>query len=437
MTRVRTLFFLTCLMVSWRCALVAQSLDSSQSDIDMVRATYAKLIFASRLNEIRVGVLEKSEDDIEEVLLRSHLEVVLSDIKTGPVSDLMSVPLANLVTKPSGATLAVTPGPWTFQTTDGERLQGETASLKWKDSGHLAQDWNLPFSRLFELGAVDPGFTRYASFTARVSYSGQARQYQALFLFGRDASGQPITLPLDHIVGASVLQMLIQAPNTPDPLLAQPFRNRPESRDLINSMRAAPGCSPESRTQMCCSQSTGRCGVTDEILQEHGFTERGARSLDVHPATAPACPYCAYYNYYGAPDPQTDGPQTQGHITGAHQGNATFTPSCTYNLVQGACVPTCHVNWSGQPTESGILYAQILSYWYCHAETSNSNSMDFQGAGGTCSSSWGYGVSLCLFCFCPFSVSVSLPPVSVSTTSSSSVWTWGQGLSSTCKVAGQ
>jgi hypothetical protein len=263
MARVRRLLFGAFLIIPLTSALVAQS-DSIQSDINAVRATYAKLVFASRLSDLRENVLAR------QALPSQRLEIVLSDFKTGSVSDLKPVPIADLLTKPSGNTLAVTPGSWAFKTIDGQELRAEYATLAWRSSDHPTPDWNLPFARLFDIGAIDPGYIRYVSYTAKVSYSGQQRQYQSLFLFGHDAKNEPMILPLDKIVDGGLLS-LIEAPPTPDPLLAEPFRDQPETKSFLESLRATPGCSIEHRTGMCCDDASGRCGVTVETLKEHGF----------------------------------------------------------------------------------------------------------------------------------------------------------------------
>jgi hypothetical protein len=410
--------------------LVGQTSNSAQSDADVVRATYAKLVFASRVTEISESAGQMSDGNLEEVLLRPHLEIVLSGISTGPVSDLRSVALESLVTKPSGRTLQVTPISWAVQTTDGRELRGGGASLHWLDAGHLAEDWDVPLGRLIESGVIDSGYTRYASFAAKVTYSHETRQYQALFLFGHDVEGRPTILPLDHIVGGSALKMVIEAPSIPDPLLAPDFRYRPETADLVRSMRAPAGCSQEPVTQMCCDEENGRCGVGADQLRQHGFLSGGtgarASSREVGTPQQTSCDVCSGYNYSATADPTTDGVEQQLHITGYHEGFATFTPRCTYSLTSGKCSPLCKVAVSSASvSESGLVKTS------CHATASSQNNKDTYGT-GQCESSWGYGVVPCLFCACGLSVSVGLPTqtgsATVTVSGGSAIWTWGQGV---------
>ena len=276
MTRIRELLLLICFAASSSYLLTAQSQESAQADIDMVRATYAKLIFAARIGDIREGVLSGDVDRKER--LRLHLVVTLSDMKTGPVNDLRKMQYTDVITKPSGNVLAVTPGSWTLKTKDGRLLLGETASLSWTNHGLNVELWQSFEDRHILFGqaldeTVGKEYTRYAWFTAKVSYAGQERQYKALFLFGQDAAENPVTLTMDSIVGggASELHSFIDAPVTPDPLLEEQFRNLPETKKLIKSMRASPSCTPEPRTKMCCDEASGHCGVDADTLQRHGF----------------------------------------------------------------------------------------------------------------------------------------------------------------------
>jgi hypothetical protein len=261
----------------------AESSDSARANEDMVRATYSKLVYATRLSSLR----EKYSSGVEP----ANLHVTLSPIRTGPVSEIRSTMLAELVSKPSGRTLAVTPITWTYKTAAGIELHAEGASANWRDSTDLSEGWNLPIGQLLDNGTLDPGYTDYASFTVKISYLGEQRQYQTLFLFGRDASGKEICLPIDQIIGLSTLLTLIQAPVTPDPLLADRFRNRPETREFLQALQAPPGCSNESRTQMCCDQTSGKCGVSTETLLQRGFPV--SDSMKSHKVQTTATPECS------------------------------------------------------------------------------------------------------------------------------------------------
>jgi len=179
--------------------------------------------------------------------------------------------LSDLVTKPSGKILDVTPGTWQYTTADGQApLIGEIAMIQWTNREYLSsENWDQPIGHLIDMGVFDSGYARYVSYVATVSYAGQERQYPAFFLFGSAPGNSSMVLPLDDVIGG--LSAIMQAPVTPDPLKAPLFRGMTEATALINLMRAPDGCTPESRTQMCCDETTGMCGVSAETLKDHGL----------------------------------------------------------------------------------------------------------------------------------------------------------------------
>jgi hypothetical protein len=311
----------------------AESSDSARANDDMIRATYSKLVYATRLSSLR----EKYSSGVEP----AKLHITLSPIRTGPVSEIRSTMLAALVSKPSGRTLAVTPVTWTYKTAAGNELHAEGASADWRDSPYFSEDWNLPIGQLLDNGTLDPGYTDYASFAVEISYLGEHREYQTLFLFGRDASGKEICLPIDPIIGLSTLLTLIQAPVTPDPLLADPFRNRPETREFLQALQAPAGCSNESRTQMCCDQTSGKCGVSTETLRQRGFpVSDSKKSHKVQTtATSECSANCSVFNEIGTADSLSGLDMTQ-YATGEHS-----------NTVDGeGNSNTCRRSWATPPS---------------------------------------------------------------------------------------
>jgi hypothetical protein len=127
----------------------------------MVRAAYSKLVIASRLSALREKYTSGGN--------LGRLNIILSEIKTGPVSGISTEMLADLVAKPTGRTLGITPVTWNYRTTTGQELRAEGATAVWRDSGYLAEDWNVPVGQLLDNGTIDPGYTEYASFTVNLS----------------------------------------------------------------------------------------------------------------------------------------------------------------------------------------------------------------------------------------------------------------------------
>jgi hypothetical protein len=168
-------------------ALCQNSLDNART----VRAVYAKLMIASRIHQLMEGGPLSAQDDL--------LDVELSDIKSGPVADISATLLSQLVTKPSGLVLEASAGEWSFKDENNKIARTTQVNAEWKEAGYLTEDWDIPMDRV--LTGEYALYTRYASFSAKVSLQGRQRRYAAMFLFRQDESGRTRVLTLDHIVG--------------------------------------------------------------------------------------------------------------------------------------------------------------------------------------------------------------------------------------------
>lgn len=420
MKPVRTLLALSMgLITTWGSAVLAETPNSAQANVDMVRAAYAKLVFATQLSALREAYTSGANS--------GRLKVTLSSIKTGPVSEIKSQLLSDLVTKPSGRTLSVSPVNWTYTTNGGQVLRAEGATALWTDSGYLAEDWDVSVGALLANGTLDHGYTAYASFTVSLSYLGERRQYPALFLFGSNASGRPMTLPIDHIIGISALQAIIEAPSTPDPLLADRFRTQPATRAFLQSLQAPENCSTESRTQMCCDHGSGNCGVSSETLGQHGFSVSRSMSYIDQGIASPECQFaCSTFNTTGSPVTEYSANDTSDHITGYHSGSVQFQSHCTYSGDSLPCVGLCHVAVLNPVTsETGVK-----TIYSCHQEVTSTTGNDAEGT-NTCSAAWGFGVAGCHFCLCGLTVGISYPPANVSLGGGGNdLYKWGWGLTS-------
>jgi len=383
-------------------ALTSQA-QSSSPDAMTVRAIYAKVEMASQLQDLRdqLGNPNPTKKSIHDA---GSLHFVLSEIKTGSINDIRSLMLADLVTKPSGRTLFVTPSRWNFTASDGETLHAMSAQISWTQSPYFTEDWNIPISRVIDMGVIDPAYSRYASFTVRAIYQGEQRDYQALFLFSDDPEKQSTVFTVDHIIGMSALQTLSADQSLPEPLLAQPFRTRPEVSSFIEWWRGQPGCSTDAHTGMCCNPATGQCGVSSRALQVKGL---GAiQSSNVLPAgSACGAPCPASSTTTITPNPFSDINDTTGHLQNElnpndpsyHSGHVTFNAVCNYSRSTAPCTGTCNVLVANPGTvELGATNG-------CHVMVPFSDSTTTP-AGGTpplpCSTTWGYKVRLCKFCTC-------------------------------------
>jgi hypothetical protein len=372
--------------------------QSSSQDAMTVRAIYAKLELASQLNEVRSRLVSpnakpKSVNGAE--ALTGALHVVISDIKTGPLDDIRSVTLADLVTKPSGRTLLVTPSQWNFMTAGGETLHAMGAQVSWTQAPYLTEDWNIPVSRAIDMGVIDPAYSRYASVSARAIYQGEQRQYRALFLFSDDLEKQSAVLPLDHIVGLPALQTLSADQSVPETLLAQPFRTRPEVSNFIEWWRGQPGCSTDAYTGMCCDPSTGQCGISSRVLQTKNL---GAIEPSSVQFAAASCGGTCRSNTSGTIGQYGDtdfvGHAQDAGVPSDHEAHIEFHYVCTYSA-KSPCTGTCDVHLSFvQTVERGPVTSA------CHVLTTFGSGTTTPAGGGPCSNTWGYTVRACNLCTC-------------------------------------
>jgi len=403
--------------------------SSGSPDALVVRAVYAKLVHATKVRALREYVYDaqSKEPDIADSLVIS-----LSDIQTGPLSDILGRRLSELVTKPSGSVLRTAPGTWTHRTEEGMELEGAMASLRWADAKYLTEDWDVPMSRV--LGAIDPGYSRYAAFSVNLAFDGRKRQYAAMFLFGEDEAGKPMILPVDHIIGIPALSGILTAPALPQPLLLPEYAARPRVSDFIKSLQASPQCIPEPQSGLCCDETTGKCGVRSEawpvpasasaIQDAAAFASDGLSAEIVRPIPLDST-WCTLHNADGPSNPQSQS-DTGGHIDGDHYINVSYTGHCTYS----GCAPcgvTCHVSTDSLDAEDvGLTWGWVLSD-FLHVVGTNTAQVDGGGANQSCSAGAGAGVRSCLFGLCNVTVTVGVSGSSVQI-SSDGFWTGSTGL---------
>jgi hypothetical protein len=318
--------------------------------------------------------------------------------------------------------LLVSPSHWNFLGAGDQNLHAMTAHISWTDSPYLAEDWNVPISRLIDMGVIDPAYSRYASFSVQAIYQGDKRQYQALFLFSDDPEKKSTVLPFDQIIGVSALQALSADQSLPEPLLAQAFRGRPEVSSFIEWWRAQPGCSTDAVTGMCCDPATQQCGVSSKVLQMKGFGAIQSSSVLPQVNCGPAC---SAFNTSTDLGFHSD-VDTTLHLTGNHFGAVEFTGDCSYTGSRSPCAGVCNVTVNPKGLgESGFPST------FCHVIASVENGQT-TAAVLPCSGSWGYAVKSCFGCLCGVSLTVNTGVGPVTVNSQDALHTWGWGAQWTC-----
>lgn len=372
-------------------------------DATTVRALYQKLEMASRMSAARDRIYGTADP----ASLSSNMRLEVSDVETGPVSDITNRPLESLVTKPSGNVFLTKPEDWEFT----DRFGGITRTLllsgHWVTAPYLEEDWKrIPMSLVFN--ELDAEIDRYAAFTVRLTAEGIERQYMAMLLFGMDAAGQEIEIPLDNVLGSSTVAAFLRTAVRPTPFVAG-FANHPVTQELIVALGAPFSCEPEPVTGLCCDTHSVCGWANDDFLIS-------STSVPLHmsllvadrpdsPLNSNSTGSCSSLNTTGNRDTQQQ-IDTHGHITGSHGGTAVFQGTCTYQQVTNACssdcLPTCHVSTSASSSwENGILGLGQ----FCHVTAFSGSSADSQSHGGSCNAGVAVGVSNCLGCACAISFS--------------------------------
>jgi hypothetical protein len=408
------------------CSVPCSVWGQVSSDATTVNATYSKLAIAMRVHLLMDSPSAAARGELVDT---TGPTISMSDMRTGPVSDIAQTPLSQLVSKPSGLVLQVAVGDWSVDGLPGVLHHATTAMADWHQAPYLTEDWNVPFARVLDI--IGPSASRYASFTVDLAFRGQERRYAALFLFGQDDEGNATVVPIDHIVGSPALERLLRASITPGPLSSARYRSRPEVKAFANSVRGLPGCAPDPETEMCCDSASGHCGLTPEALPgfaadrfgeagESAHSDIAAPRGELRPEDSSAC---SSYNTLGTLNPYSTQDSTS-HITGYHTAAGTLQGQCKFTQSGScSCAPTCHVSVSGvSTTDSGLVSTAT------HVGNVNYSSAD-ASSGGTCKGAFGVAVQACLFGICGSSVQITISGLSVTFGSSPQpLWTYQQSL---------
>ncbi|HTP89093.1 MAG TPA: hypothetical protein VMJ34_19210 [Bryobacteraceae bacterium] len=237
------------------CAASPGACGNTVGDTATVYAIYARFVMAIRIGSLLDGAAFPDEPPPV---------VEISDIRTGPVSEIGQTNLAELATVPSGLVLSVTPGDWNRADFAGVYGHATFATAHWRTRSDWTADWNVPFARVAHLDGLTR-YARYAAFRVHLSYQGRERRYNALFLFGNDENGRATVLPIDEVIDNSALLRLSHPSTVPGPLLRREALRRAPVKAFIESIHGPDDCSIEAVTGMCCDND-GKCGLSFEEL---------------------------------------------------------------------------------------------------------------------------------------------------------------------------
>jgi len=431
----------------------------------IVRTTYARLSYAVQVSEVHRAISEADADKntvIDQVALARRLKDVelnfeLSDFKVGNVNDaeIGKTRYSALVTKPSGDSLSIATGHWTFGTDSPPNgsavpleVRSAVATVQWQKSQTITEDWEQPWATLFPQIENASWFSRYASFKVKVSFQGRSREYRGMFLFGRDPkTGAEYVIPVDTIAGLTGgLHFFIRNSAYPEALIEGGMgREIPAVHDWLTA-QAATGKSHEDN----CDPATLRCGVSRQDVQKLESLPRNIHLMKTAPPRqaplrAPRLLDAGFHRPLGHFMQSTPTDCTQfnksfphlgdkldstKHNTGHHELIDIASSSCTYaNGASNTCDTTCNVS-----VQTGTTMGDIGSTTgFCHATnfSTKDDTKNAVGAGADCGGGAGGGVKECLLCACNVTVSITNNGANVSVTSDG-FYTADDGLGQVC-----
>lgn len=184
-------------------APVARRVWPATAEENLVRLAYAKLSFYNRAanahNASQAGV---------EYSVEGELKFELYNLRTGPIEDILKEPVGEMITKPSGEVLQITP-----QLRSQEGGPEHTAyKAEWDKSrytGSLLEDWEkTTIGRFLQLAG--PNFKdvgKYTAYEVVVRMGSKERRYRALALYheSMQSASKPRIEFMDNVVGQSAL----------------------------------------------------------------------------------------------------------------------------------------------------------------------------------------------------------------------------------------
>ena len=412
-------------MLKFALALLAAGLLSLPGKVNTmspeevsVRKAYSQLNYAVTLDAIHRAIRESDEKHTEPSrsfldtkIKEVELRFELSDFRTGNLSDIVTHPYDEFVTKPDGSdVLTVSVGTYRY-TEDIQIAEESIAHARWEKGQDIrGEDWNIPISQVLSHLDNAQSFSRFASFRVKVDFEGRSRTYKAAFLFG--GSGvEGAVLPLDNVTNNSALQYFATHSVYPATLLETKLGKKAAILDWLRSNQVKDqSCQPRTRN-VCCNPNTLQCGVSAEDFNSalsrpaaRNTREKLARFI---PASAFFVSECSDWDATFGPYP---GYSTglEGHTTGNHTLYHNGYGTCSYSGVAPQCNATSHAEalYSDTPGFAAMTEHGDVGSLHCHQKGEAFNESDADGISPTASAEVAGAIRDCLFCACTTSVGV-------------------------------
>jgi hypothetical protein len=383
----------------------------------LVRITYAKVMLYSRAGNIR-----KAVDNLTPRRPQNDITFSIRNVRTGPIEEIIDRAIGEMVTKPSGQIVEVTPA--LYSVNDGD--QQLMYMTRWASARYSSmEDWeNTSVRQVLKIKGNDASdIGMYTSYEVTVRLGGQERTYRAMALYHNQLQStvEPRVEFLDNIISHTILTRTFLEKRAP-------FRARhlgarsdqlPASTTAFGPGQicddAYPGWCCDPITMLCCFPFNPSNGICDEITCEY-------------PNCNDPIPGDGGGGGGGCADPIVYGPSmsrmaadNRYHLAGQHKVESSLKGQCTYH---SDCTLGCRVfDEYVRPSESGVVWSAC--HTYDHAIKYNDGSGQNNSVG--CSTTVAVAFEACLFCWCQ--VEVSIGPAGIQ---SSGFWVYEHTLNHTC-----
>lgn len=250
---------------------------------EVVRNAYAKLGFLCAVSPLTDAALAQSRgtqadlEDIDKKIAAAMPVFRLSDFQVGSIADIARRPWGDFVSAPpEGAQVLQASGASYYYSDSGNQEDWTAVRLYWAPSPSDPAAENvmmgLPVATIIELaskqwsGKIPVTYTRYAAFTADLSFQGKTTgPHRAIFLFGVDPGGNEFVAENDLVSGTQIgIWHLLQTPSYPAGFLRSKLREIPAVSTWIRANEMPASSCNQTRLDVCCSH--GRCGISQTDL---------------------------------------------------------------------------------------------------------------------------------------------------------------------------
>jgi len=231
------------------------------SDEQTVRTAYAKLAYAAQARTVYMLTRSNPKLDSNELsrqLQAEELRFEITELKAGPLSEIISKPYSDFVTPTDGQpVLSIAIDTESFDE-NGKRSVSNFAFPHWEEGERSSSDWTIPVGQALSLTKQTGKFSRYVTACITVRYQGKSRTYQTLWLFGTE------TLPIDTVTGNNILADFVTKSAFPSILTDTSLHSHAAVSAWLSANQKFSQQCKKGKQDVCCDSD--HCGVSSSDL---------------------------------------------------------------------------------------------------------------------------------------------------------------------------